>query len=812
MRITNVMITNTMLGNINRNQRRANTFLNQLATGMRINTPSENPLMATRHIRLENNLNQISQHRRNVDHAISWTEITEHAVRDLVDVTRRLEDLLTRADSLETLPDRKVLAQEINSLLEEKRNVMNRNVGGRYVFSGLRTNNPPFLVADQPNKAVFDIEKNFLRDDIEQTWVLDRSYAHANPTSPVMIPNPAEFMVNPDHIPTLPVGAPIPNPDHVPGVAVGDPIPLPVFDPNAPSTVPNPILMITNPDFNPAWPVSELNSPEIRDPDTERFIPNPAFVEPLIANPGFDPSTPISPANPLYIANPAWTGEPEYISNPRWASGGDLYGLSEIIPNPERYGPNPPMFNIPGPDHNPDFPDFIPTLNPDEMILNPDHDPTVAVGVLIPHPEGLETITDYRTTRVYRVRLPHNANAGVTIPGVNVLRLDPNDPNHVLPAPREGQINFDWLKNNLVAPATVDNTIFHDPRNGDLFAFTNAPFEYALDEDPLISSNQFRVTYNQIGFNQGDLNPIVYFESRLWTGSAVIPGAGAFPGPFPWSIANPPALDPGTGDPDPLHDPTVPVGEWIVDPNFDGIAYSAASPAVPGVAVAGNLTTFTMAHQDMPFEFGVHSRMNINLLAANVFTGTMFADLQGFANDILAIQTTDLARLEQRFRNEIVIPTRFPLVDPNLNDPGHADYDPAQYILLNDARNLAIAQAGEELDIEARELAKEYLAREASIIETMTNDRFNNLIGRVDRYSNDISRQHTDLGTRMSRLDLIANRLQDDNVTFQTLSANNIGTDIAETVMHMSTAEVALMASMQAGMHQIMNMTLLNFL
>ena len=770
MRITNVMISNTMLGNINRNQRRSNNFLEQLSTGRRINTPSQNPLMATRHMRIENSLNQIHQHRRNVDHAQSWTDVTEQAMRDLTSVIHRLDDLITRADGLESLQDRKTFAHEINGLLDQKKDIMNKTFQGRYIFSGLRTNNPPFFTADNLEKAVFDIRKTFMRDDIEHTHVLDRSYANANPTSPVMIPNPAPVVPNPDHIANLPVGAPIPDPNHLPGIDVGEAIPGPNFDPNAPLTIPNPALMIANPSFNPAFPVSSLNSPVIPDPALQPMIDNPAWVPAFIPNPAFDPLLPTGPLNSIEIPNPAWAGEPEQIPNPAWVAGTPM-----TIPNWSEFldaagtiaNPNFPLHLIPNP---PQFPTPAVT-NPPAMMTNPDHDATVPVGDPIPHPNGYMTRTEYRTKEIHRVRLAHNANAGVQIPGVTVVRLDPTNPNHVLPAPHEGQINFQWLYDNH------PNTVIHDPRNGDLFSFTNDPFEIALANSA--PSDQFTVTYNQIGFRKGDLNPIVYFDSQLWTGTPAVPPAA----PFPWSIANPAVGAPG-------HDSTVPVGSWINDQNFDGFG--------AGV-LAADLTQFSMANQDMPFEFGVHSRMPMNLLAANVFTGVMFADLRGFANDILSIETSGLVQMENNFRS-IVTETMFPPL------PAGATADEIS------EREAAIAAAGEEINLEARRLANEFLDRELSRIETVTNNRFNNLIGRVDRYSNIISEQHTDIGTRMRRLELISDRLQDDNVTFETLSANNIGVDIAETVMRLTTAEVSLMASLQAGMHQIMNLTLLNFL
>ncbi|MCL1995250.1 MAG: hypothetical protein FWG63_03500 [Defluviitaleaceae bacterium] len=181
MRITNLMISNTMRGNINRNQLAANRLMNQIAVNKRIGTPSENPLIATRHLRFSNALSQIEQHQRNVDQAQSWTEYTEGAMSDLEDVMRRIYDLINRVDAVEILSDRQIIARELEQLLEQKKDIMNTTFAGRYIFSGLRTNQPAFFVRD--NDFTFhDLTLTFGREHMETTYMLDRSHPDSPPT------------------------------------------------------------------------------------------------------------------------------------------------------------------------------------------------------------------------------------------------------------------------------------------------------------------------------------------------------------------------------------------------------------------------------------------------------------------------------------------------------------------------------------------------------------------------------------------------------------------------------------------------------
>jgi len=52
MRITNNMLINNMLNNLNNNLNRMNKYQNQLATGKKISLPSDDPIVASRALKL----------------------------------------------------------------------------------------------------------------------------------------------------------------------------------------------------------------------------------------------------------------------------------------------------------------------------------------------------------------------------------------------------------------------------------------------------------------------------------------------------------------------------------------------------------------------------------------------------------------------------------------------------------------------------------------------------------------------------------------------------------------------------------------
>ena len=173
MRLTNLMMSNTTLHNITRNQNIVNNIANQITTRRQITNPSENPLIASRHIRFENSRAQIAQFQRNVHQAEAWMTTTEAASERISTSVRAIEEVVHRIDLLESLSERRIIANEVEQLVSGIKEMMNTNFSGRYIFSGLRTDLPPFFITDEPNLTLNDITLDFAGGDIHRTTVLN---------------------------------------------------------------------------------------------------------------------------------------------------------------------------------------------------------------------------------------------------------------------------------------------------------------------------------------------------------------------------------------------------------------------------------------------------------------------------------------------------------------------------------------------------------------------------------------------------------------------------------------------------------------
>lgn len=139
MRITNNMLMNNMLNYMGNNLTRMDKYQSQLATGKKIQVPSDDPVVAARALKLRTDVAEIDQYQKNLKDAQSWLEITETALSDIGDIFQRVKELVNESDGIESPEDLQATAMEVKQLKTQLVNLSNSTYAGRYVFSGYKT-------------------------------------------------------------------------------------------------------------------------------------------------------------------------------------------------------------------------------------------------------------------------------------------------------------------------------------------------------------------------------------------------------------------------------------------------------------------------------------------------------------------------------------------------------------------------------------------------------------------------------------------------------------------------------------------------
>ena len=144
-RVSTALTTHIVLDNVSKNQREMLRAQIKLASGQKINLPSEDPFGAAMTTSLQGLLERKEQAQQNVQSANSFLSATDVALTNLNDLVNEAQTLASQnVGSMATTEARVAAAQVVEALIDEVAAVGNRKFAGRYLFGGHDTDAPPF--------------------------------------------------------------------------------------------------------------------------------------------------------------------------------------------------------------------------------------------------------------------------------------------------------------------------------------------------------------------------------------------------------------------------------------------------------------------------------------------------------------------------------------------------------------------------------------------------------------------------------------------------------------------------------------------
>jgi len=152
MRVTWGMMLDNMLSGMNLSSAAMIRYQNQLATGKRVQKPSDDPAGVVRILSLRATLDQVETHLSNITQGQQWLAVTEAGLGRAADITAQALDCARRGSS-DVLPQaaRETIAAEVSELLDALLATANSRHVDRYVFAGTRNRDVPFnFIGDPP--------------------------------------------------------------------------------------------------------------------------------------------------------------------------------------------------------------------------------------------------------------------------------------------------------------------------------------------------------------------------------------------------------------------------------------------------------------------------------------------------------------------------------------------------------------------------------------------------------------------------------------------------------------------------------------
>jgi len=145
MRIPNLTISHALVARLNTLNTQQNQFNDQLASGQRITSPSEDPQAASRILRLRSEKSEIQVYAKNGDRALSVSQASFAALDQLKNLSDRASELAVLSNSGNvSAAERKSYAIELNQIIKEAIDAGNTKYQGEFLFNGTSTSVQPF--------------------------------------------------------------------------------------------------------------------------------------------------------------------------------------------------------------------------------------------------------------------------------------------------------------------------------------------------------------------------------------------------------------------------------------------------------------------------------------------------------------------------------------------------------------------------------------------------------------------------------------------------------------------------------------------
>jgi len=151
MRVSQSIITRTLLQSLNRNRENLNDLQTSIATGKEVRQSSNDPVRFARASRFRSTINQNHQYLRNITDAVGWLDNTISILDNFnSNIIRAKEISIQGADEANSAENREAMANQIDEILKETVSLSNSTYLDKFIFSGTdtRRENEPFVYED----------------------------------------------------------------------------------------------------------------------------------------------------------------------------------------------------------------------------------------------------------------------------------------------------------------------------------------------------------------------------------------------------------------------------------------------------------------------------------------------------------------------------------------------------------------------------------------------------------------------------------------------------------------------------------------
>ena len=145
MRVSDKLLFNTITNSLNKNLDILLRLQTKVASGKRINHPSDDPSNSMKVVDYTSILSQTKQYERNINNGMVFLNSTEQAISATNNILVRVKELTVSAlnDTIDA-NSRVMISKEVDQLYNQVVQIANTKVNGRYIFAGFKTDTAPY--------------------------------------------------------------------------------------------------------------------------------------------------------------------------------------------------------------------------------------------------------------------------------------------------------------------------------------------------------------------------------------------------------------------------------------------------------------------------------------------------------------------------------------------------------------------------------------------------------------------------------------------------------------------------------------------
>lgn len=159
MRVTTQMAVDTLVSNLDRSFERITRYQNNLSSGTRLNSLSDDPAAVYRSLSLRTELRSFEQFRKNIDDGVGWLQLSEATLNEMEGLFVEAGGLAVQgASDTYNTQQRRAIADQVDQFLEHTLNLSEARYRGRYIFGGTQTSDPPYQAVRDGNGTIQELK------------------------------------------------------------------------------------------------------------------------------------------------------------------------------------------------------------------------------------------------------------------------------------------------------------------------------------------------------------------------------------------------------------------------------------------------------------------------------------------------------------------------------------------------------------------------------------------------------------------------------------------------------------------------------